>query len=186
MFSITKTSKLAAVALAATCLASPAAAATFLFTFDDQGANDLDVTGTLTTEDVPQAGGGFLITGISGSADGFGGIALIPPSGFAGNDNLLFPGSDPLLSGSGFSFSAGGLLGNIFYSSDLSTYLLFGSANDTTGLLGFGTFSITPVTDPGVPAVPEPGTWALMLLGFGFVGAAMRRQRRANVTVSYA
>ena len=27
-------------------------------------------------------------------------------------------------------------------------------------------------------AVPEPGTWALMLLGFGAVGLAMRRKRR--------
>nr|WP_314445353.1 FxDxF family PEP-CTERM protein [uncultured Sphingomonas sp.] len=27
-------------------------------------------------------------------------------------------------------------------------------------------------------AVPEPGTWALMLLGFGGIGASMRRSRR--------
>ncbi len=27
------------------------------------------------------------------------------------------------------------------------------------------------------PAVPEPGTWALMLLGFGFVGGALRSAR---------
>lgn len=27
-------------------------------------------------------------------------------------------------------------------------------------------------------AVPEPGTWALMLLGFGGIGTAMRRRRR--------
>ncbi len=36
-------------------------------------------------------------------------------------------------------------------------------------------------------AVPEPGTWAMMLLGFGFVGGAMRSaKRRQKVTVSYA
>ena len=29
-----------------------------------------------------------------------------------------------------------------------------------------------------LPAVPEPGTWAMMLLGFGAAGFAMRRQRK--------
>ena len=33
----------------------------------------------------------------------------------------------------------------------------------------------------GIRGVPEPATWALMLLGFGFVGTQMRRQRRSNV-----
>lgn len=183
MFSITKTSKLAAVAMAATCLASPASAATFLFTFDSPTA---DATGTLTTQDVPQAGGGFLITGLSGTADGFGSITLVPPGGFAGNDNLLFIGSPQLLSFSGFSFTNGDEFGNIFFSSGLDADVLFGLTDGASGVLGIGTFSITPVVDPGVPAVPEPGTWALMLLGFGFVGAAMRRQRRASVTVRYA
>lgn len=28
-------------------------------------------------------------------------------------------------------------------------------------------------------AVPEPGTWTMMLLGFGVIGASMRRRRRA-------
>lgn len=31
-----------------------------------------------------------------------------------------------------------------------------------------------------IAAVPEPGTWALMLLGFGAVGFSMRRQRRVT------
>lgn len=36
-------------------------------------------------------------------------------------------------------------------------------------------------------AVPEPATWALMLLGFGFVGGAMRSRRKdTNVRVSFA
>ena len=30
-------------------------------------------------------------------------------------------------------------------------------------------------------AVPEPGTWGMMLLGFGAAGAAMRRRRRASL-----
>ena len=33
--------------------------------------------------------------------------------------------------------------------------------------------------------VPEPGTWAMMLLGFGVVGGAMRYRRR-KTTISYA
>ena len=36
-------------------------------------------------------------------------------------------------------------------------------------------------------AVPEPTTWAMMLIGFGAVGGAMRSaKRRKKVTVSYA
>lgn len=31
--------------------------------------------------------------------------------------------------------------------------------------------------DPGTPAVPEPATWAMLVLGFGLVGAGMRRRR---------
>jgi hypothetical protein len=32
-----------------------------------------------------------------------------------------------------------------------------------------------------VPPVPEPGTWAMMLLGFAGMGAAMRRSRKPLV-----
>lgn len=36
----------------------------------------------------------------------------------------------------------------------------------------------------GVAAVPEPASWALMIVGFGMVGGAMRR-RKPSVSVSY-
>lgn len=39
-----------------------------------------------------------------------------------------------------------------------------------------GPTGIVPATTPGGIAVPEPASWALMILGFGAVGAAMRRK----------
>ena len=33
-----------------------------------------------------------------------------------------------------------------------------------------------------VPAVPEPGTWLMMLAGFGIVGGAMRHRTRTSVS----
>ena len=33
-------------------------------------------------------------------------------------------------------------------------------------------------TEGGVPPIPEPATWAMMLLGFGVVGYSMRRRRK--------
>lgn len=40
---------------------------------------------------------------------------------------------------------------------------------------------ITSITDDraGGAAVPEPGVWALMVLGFGGMGAMLRRHRAA-------
>lgn len=35
-------------------------------------------------------------------------------------------------------------------------------------------------TESGVPPVPEPGTWAMMLMGFGAAGFAMRRRRQSG------
>ena len=38
--------------------------------------------------------------------------------------------------------------------------------------------------DGDVPPVPEPATWAMMLMGFGATGFAMRRRRRQNSGIS--
>ena len=37
-------------------------------------------------------------------------------------------------------------------------------------------FILTPIKTTA--AVPEPGVWALMILGFGAAGASLRRRRR--------
>ena len=55
----------------------------------------------------------------------------------------------------------------------------------TAGNTGYD--NITFGSDVAVGAVPEPATWAMMLLGFGFVGGALRSaKRKQKVTVSYA
>jgi PEP-CTERM motif len=58
-------------------------------------------------------------------------------------------------------------LSNLFLEAGTYTLTITGD-NNSTGSLG-GTVTIN--------AVPEPGTWAMMLLGFGAAGYAMRRRR---------
>ena len=41
----------------------------------------------------------------------------------------------------------------------------------------FGPPPAPPTLTPPIAPVPEPSTWALMILGFGFVGAGIRRKR---------
>lgn len=175
MLGIMKNGAMVGCALATTCLAAPASAATFLFTFD---GTTIDASGTLTTEDTPTAQGGFLITGITGTVGTAAITGLLAPGTFGGNDNLLFVGRDPLLSFGGFSFTADGS-NNIFATTQLTGG--FGLLRPD-GTIVAGRFSITPQQ---AGAIPEPGTWALMLLGFGFVGAALRR-RKATVAARYA
>jgi len=51
---------------------------------------------------------------------------------------------------------------------------------------GEGAFGGSLAFAPAVSAVPEPATWAMMIIGFGAVGVAMRRRRRDHVRVSFA
>jgi hypothetical protein len=54
---------------------------------------------------------------------------------------------------------------------DLSHITFFG--RPTPSLPGYG-------GTPGVGAVPEPGTWAMLIAGFGLVGLALRRRKGAT------
>jgi hypothetical protein len=64
-----------------------------------------------------------------------------------------------------------------------NTYLLQGGVFTAIMVLSTGSaikeFKQQSITLGSVPApLPEPGTWALMLLGFGGIGLALRRGRR--------
>ena len=73
--------------------------------------------------------------------------------------------------------------------------LNFGSANLSTLKLDNFMVRYQAINAPGitqgsgtgvVTAVPEPGTWALMLLGFGAIGFSMRRRRRVSSLLQMA
>ena len=59
---------------------------------------------------------------------------------------------------------------------------IYAQVNDTYDSNDIGGFdvTVTRLADPG-PGVPEPGQWALMLIGFLGAGASLRRRRVAQL-----
>jgi hypothetical protein len=48
-------------------------------------------------------------------------------------------------------------------------------------------FTINGISAEGATgAVPEPATWAMMIIGFGLVGCTMRRKQRSTVSYNFA
>lgn len=61
-------------------------------------------------------------------------------------------------------------------------YISFGPATNGGGRGAFTMTKVSSVTSP----VPEPATWAMMIVGFGAIGGTMRRKRKVNASVSFA
>ena len=106
-----------------------------------------------------------------------------------GVSNLMTPFTGDL---SSFTFfDANGRTGSNIRDVNLSgligtTWLIGASATNTDGRTdGFKIAGLGFTSAAG--AVPEPATWAMMLLGFGFAGAAMRRGKtQQRMRVAYA
>lgn len=79
--------------------------------------------------------------------------------------------------GTGFYFFRSGAL------SAAGTYSNEGYPNPGGGYGNAGAATLL-VSEFG--AVPEPATWAMMIVGFGMIGFAMRRRSNVRTTVSYA
>lgn len=62
----------------------------------------------------------------------------------------------------------------------------FASAGTLSFLSGRPTVAQTFQGTLNIPAVPEPSTWAMLVAGFGAIGAAMRGRRRLPAIAKYA
>lgn len=89
--------------------------------------------------------------------------------------NLLMQINYSNVTSDGFSFYARDVLG-----STVTQRYYGGETGIATG--GSGLVTTFSVVNAGVP---EPSTWAFMIFGFGAIGGAMRRQRKANVKVCF-
>ncbi len=160
---------------AALVLFSPAAkAAVEVWDFSFFGAVDSGF-GQLTTDD--SLSPNFLITGITGFYDSNPITALIGPGGYLGNDNILFSGF-PKLDFAGFSFSTASNNVNVYFNTNEG----FGLAGNTYAI-GFPGGPDEAISF-SISAVPEPATWALMLIGFAGIGffAFHRAKKTATLT----
>jgi hypothetical protein len=156
---------------AALALAVPAAAAQYIFSFGTSTplfGPTVSGSGTFTTSDTATTVGGqtaFQILSIAGTVNG---LAINAPTGNYGN---YFTTGPSFLDGTGTVFSlVGGGRVDFFNQSSNGLYRV--------NTFSPGSSNFVNASSSIAEAVPEPATWAMMLLGFAGIGFAMRRGRR--------
>ena len=132
------------------------------------------------------SGGGFNIAETPGASLQLvfvpkkGSTNIGPFSGSASSSSTLTSGFAPFL-------GTGTTALNFASTSLFNTFPSSGKLN-ISPLIG-GAYTLTYDYTAAVAAVPEPATWALMLVGIGMVGGSMRRRHRktaVSTTVSFA
>jgi hypothetical protein len=157
--------------LAVSALVSTAASASvYQVTFTDSNS---DTANLFFTTAVPNSPGGTLVTSISGTFDS---LAVTAAPGTFGGDQLIYS-SGPFVDYSGVGFNNGTPF-NLYWTNPTRSSVAgnlgvcFGGCNTEAGFY--------TVQDFRVSAVPEPSTWAMMILGFLGVGfVAYRRKSRS-------
>jgi hypothetical protein len=177
---------LSTCALIGAATIAPATAA--IYEFDYTGALSGDLI--LTTSDTLDAVGGFDITGISGTFNGASITSLFnnpnqpnPSTGAFTWDNVLFPTGVRVFDRFGVAFATANGTFNIFDA------IADGGTTDTTtpyGLIVAETGVETFGTGTLIATVPEPSTWAMMILGFAGLGFMAYRRRKSTVALAGA
>ena len=103
--------------------------------------------------------------------------SLFQEPGAVGNDLAL----------AGGPFLGGPVVADILAPGGAGGFVGGGGGGGSGGGGGISTPPATESPAPSVPApVPEPSTWAMMLVGFGAIGFAMRRRRKTHPQVQFA
>jgi hypothetical protein len=161
---------------AAIALAAPATAATYLFELTGNYTATFQLQSSPTpTQVFPDS---FSVANVSGTYQGVAGtktpffyIASIGGGfGLKNSNNNQFP-----LVSDGPQLFTGTVAAPTFKTGTFSLVQFNGA----------GRYALTITNlDAPAPTVPEPATWAMMIGGFGVIGAASRRRTRS--TISYA
>jgi len=149
---------------------TPAPAGDYNFSFYGTMYNGM---GTITTD----ASGH--ITGINGNVTDLStsvSDSILGISSYASADNNLYI-TPAYVTFMGISFSTA-ILGDFNLGNTLTGD--YAIANSITNPGGNYPGAVDQPVTVNIAAVPEPASWAMMLLGFAGVGAAMRRTRRAK------
>jgi hypothetical protein len=197
---------LAAVAFSVTSASAGAQSLTLVGTFDGNQCKGGPITSCYASGTT--AGSGALSTTAGSGSPGIARIDI--PDGFTGtltsgdfsitlNSNNTLSYTYNMLAGDLTAhyiglFNGGGAASGtgtgfnntyqLFYSADAITS---GTLNLSTYFHNAGLSHIDFFDTGGTPrSVPEPATWAMMLLGFGGIGAVMRRRNRKQALLQIA
>jgi PEP-CTERM motif len=171
--------------LASVAFAAPVEAATIVRTFDFTGS---DIARLFGTDPIPVSDVFLSFT-----------VEFDPLLAYTNQTSGIVLNSVNLPLGSAFGFSydplvnqfltVGGLANNTNGSSTANNDFVLGINNSAGASPTVLSFSFTTAGAPGslfrsfdnvlsVTAVPEPATWLMMIVGFGAVGASIRRARK--------
>ena len=187
------------LAVALCTIGAPALAATIHLSYTTQNGRNV-VDAVLTVDPAlfvaPDGRQAMRITGISGTRNKATITGLVPPApGDFFDPNQFFFVEDAPFDNMGLGFAVAGttrLYNLIAYQSTIYPSDVF--TNEFQEITwsrdeGYGDYvsqrSATVSLGPLIGAVPEPGTWLLMMVGFGLMGLCLRSRTPPTPTASY-
>ena len=183
----------ASVAVAALGVATPAAASTVVIGSCDS-VTDSDAQGCLFSGNINQNSNPTNVNSYKNAEAAYN--ALMNPditlNWITASDAADFSDFGSIILGPGgltgtFDLSGSGFALEYFavkYGNQFTLYQYLGTGGTgswvTNGKNGVSHIAFFGSPSPPPPGVPEPATWAMMLMGFGVAGTALRRSRRKD------